>query len=153
MSGYIHVWAFDPGLVTGWCHISVHGDGETGLFNSGQASHLEIGNLLYDNAALRSVVERKTFEVIFVVERFIMNAKVTQSPWSLETIGLIRYFGERYHLPLEMQGPSQVKGLITDNVVKKAGLYLPGQPHAVDAIRHALFYLTVKKKLLQDCLT
>lgn len=146
----IHIWAFDPGLLTGWCHISVH-DGEVGVFNSGETDHLGVGNMLSDNPALKAAVNRPELEVVFVAERFIMNSKVSPQPWSLETIGLIRYFSAIYQIPLVFQAPSEAKNLIKNDVVKRAGLWIPGQGHAVDSVRHALYYL-VKKGLLTECL-
>jgi hypothetical protein len=147
----VHLWAFDPGETTGWCHLSVH-DGEIGCFNSGETAHNGIGNMLYDNPALKIAVGKHEIETVFVVERFVMNAKITQSPWSLETIGLIKYFADYYHVPVEFQMPSQAKNLIKNEVIQRAGLYVPGRGHAMDAVRHALYYLTVKKGLLKECL-
>lgn len=147
-----HVWAFDPGETTGWCHISVHDDGEVGIFNCGEADHNQIGNMLYDNQALKAAINNQAVEMAFVVEKFVMNSKISQSPWSLETTGLIRYFGNHYHIPIHIQTPSQVKNLIKNDVIKRADLYVPGKPHAMDAVRHALFYLVTKKRVLQECL-
>lgn len=153
MSDILHVWAFDPGETTGWTHLSVHSDGEMGIFSCGETDHLGIGNLLFDNQSLRSAACKKEIETIFVVEKFIMQSKITQSPWSLETTGLVRYFASRYHIPLiDTQKPSEVKNLIKDDVIKRAGLWQPGAGHANDAIRHALFYLIIKRGLLQECL-
>lgn len=148
----VHVYSFDPGLVCGWSHISVH-EGEVGVFSCGETNHLGIGNMLYDNPAIRSAVEKREIKIDFVAERYIMNSKITQSPWSLETIGLIRYFTEKYSLPFHLQGSSEVKTIITDKVIKRAGLWEPSEGgHQMDAVRHALYYLTVKRKVLQECL-
>src|SRR5258706_6938499 len=95
MSKMVHLYSFDQGLLTVWCHLSVHindNKGEVGCFQCGEADHVGIGNMLYDNQALRSAAAKKEIEIAFVVERFIMNTKISPQPWSLETIGLIRYF-------------------------------------------------------------
>lgn len=148
----IHVWAFDPGETTGWCHLSVHGS-EVGIFNCGETDHQGIGNLLFDNPALKSAISKKdVVETIFVVEKYIMNSKITQSPWSLETTGLIRYVAVRNQIPLESQTPSQAKNLVSNDVLKRAELYVAGQGHAMDAVRHALYFMIIKKKVLQECL-
>lgn len=147
----IHVWGFDPGETTGWCHVSVH-EGEVGCFNSGEGSHNNIGNMLFDNPALMAAITKPEIETIFIIEKFVMNAKITQSPWSLETTGLIRYFGDYYHVPLHFQSPSQAKNLIKNEVIQRAGLYVPGRGHAMDAVRHALYFLIIKKGLLKGCL-
>ena len=148
----IHIWSFDPGETTGWCHLSAH-DNEIGCFNCGETDLNGIGNLLYDNPSLRAAVSKHdVIETTFVVEKYVMNSKITQSPWSLETTGLIRYFANMYHINLEFQMPSQAKNLVRNTVLNKAGLYVPGQDHAMDAARHALYYLVVKKGLLKECL-
>lgn len=151
-----HVWSFDPGETTGWCHLSVHsdeqGECEVGLFNCGEADHLQVGNMLYDNPALKAAIGKQELEIDFVAERFVMNSKITQSPWSLETIGLIRYFAKIYHIPFHLQAPSQAKNLIKNTVLKKADLYVPGQGHAMDAARHAVYFLVTKRGVLKECL-
>ena len=148
----IHIWSFDPGETTGWCHLSAH-DGEVGCFNCGEADLNGIGNMLYDNPALKAAVAKQDqIETIFIVEKYVMNSKITQSPWSLETTGLIRYFANVYHINLVSQTPSQAKNLIKNETIQRAGIYVPGQGHAMDAVRHALYYLTVKKGLLKECL-
>ncbi len=149
----IHLWGFDPGETTGWCHLSVHDDEGIGIFDCGETDHNGIGNLLYDNPTMKAAVcKADIVETVFVVEKFVMNSKITQSPWSLETTGLIRYFANTYHVPLNFQMPSQAKNLISNDVIKRAGIYQAGQGHAMDAVRHALYYLTVKKGLLKECL-
>lgn len=148
----VHIWAFDPGQTTGWCHISVH-DGEIGVFDSGELDHFAIGNLLFDNPTLRAAVSKQDIiQMDFIVEKYVMNSKITQSPWSLETTGLIRYFAKIYNITLHSQTPSQAKNLINNDVIKRAGLYVPNQGHAMDAVRHALYFLIVKKGLLKECL-
>lgn len=151
MSKMIHIWGFDPGERTGWCHISVF-DGEVGVFNCGETDHIGIGNMLSDNPSLTAAVNRKELEVVFVIERFVMNTKISPQPWSLETTGLVRYFAAHYAIPLHLQAPSEAKGLIKTDVIKRAGLYLPGAGHAMDSVRHALYYLVTKKGLLTECL-
>lgn len=128
-------------------------EGEVGVFNCGETNHVGIGNLLSDNQALKAAVNRRELEVIFVIERYIINSKITPAPWSLETTGLIRYFSAHYQIPLYFQGPSEVKNLIKDPVIKKAGLWSPSEGgHQADAIRHALYFLTTKKGMLTECL-
>lgn len=148
----IHVFAFDPGETTGWCHLSVH-DNEIGIFDCGELDHFAIGNFLFDNQCLRAAVSKQDIiEMDFIVEKYVMNSKITQSPWSLETTGLIRYFAKIYNVPLHSQTPSQAKNLIKNEVIQRAGIYVPGQGHAMDAVRHALYFLVVKKGLLKECL-
>ena len=148
----IHVWGFDPGLATGWCHLSVHFDGEIGIFNCGEGDHFQIGNMLYDNPALKAAVVKREIETVFAVEKFTISPGKTQAPWSLETIGLIRYFSNFYHIPFFMSSPSQHKPLIKDEVIKRAGLWVPGKRHAMDAVRVAMYHLIKERRLLTEWL-
>jgi len=147
----LHIWSFDPGQTTGYAHLSIH-DGEVGVFSCGEADHNGIGNLLFENPSLKAAMVKKEIETVFLVELYKMNTKITPSPWSLETTGLIRYFANRYQIPVLQYTPSQAKNLITNDVIKRAGLYETGKGHAMDAVRHALFYLTTKRGLLTECL-
>lgn len=147
----IHCWGFDPGETTGWCHVSIH-ENEVGIFNCGEGNHVQIGNLLFDNLALKTAVQKAEIETCFVIEKYILNSKISQSPWSLETTGLVRYFTGIYQVPLHFVMPSQHKGLISNDVIKKAGLWVPNKGHAMDAVRLCLWYITSKKRLLQECL-
>lgn len=147
----VHVWSFDPGQTTGWCHLSVHED-EIGIFNCGEADHFQVGNMLYDNPALKAAVKNSCIKTLFVVEKFTMSSKITPAPWSLETTGLIRYFSNYYNIPFHLQTPSQAKNLVPDSLLKKLEIYVPGQGHAMDATRHAVFRLLTKEGCLKKCL-
>ncbi len=147
----IHMWAVDPGKISGWCHLSVH-EGEVSCFNSGETDHIGIGNMLSDNQALISASNKKEIELTIAVEKFVMNAKISPQPWSLETIGLIRYFAARYQIPFVEVLPSAHKNLISDDVIKRAGLWTPGKGHARDAVSVALWFLIAKRGLLKEYL-
>lgn len=148
--GLLHIYSFDPGETTGWCHLSIHED-EVGLFNYGQADHISIGNMLFENAALKQVTSKPEIEIVFVCESY-QQRPGKNTTWSLETIGLIRYFAEKYGIPLHMQQPSEAKSLISNDTLKRAGLWVVGQEHARDAVRHALYYLIKERRLLTECL-
>lgn len=148
----VDLWGFDPGLVSGWAHFSIHED-EIGTFECGETDHIGIGNMLYDNPSLKSAIDKPEISVNFVAERFVMNSKVTPQPWSLETIGLIRYFASHYHIPFELVSPSSHKSLITNDIIKQTGLWTPSKDgHQMDALRIALYFLIVKLGLLKECL-
>src|SRR5260221_9643250 len=52
------------------------------LFSCGETDHIGVGNLLEDNPAIRAAGKRKELEMAFVIERFVMNTKITPQPWS-----------------------------------------------------------------------
>jgi hypothetical protein len=53
---------------------------------------------------------------------------------------------EQYRTKIFYQAPSQ-KSLCDDEAMKQLGVYLPGNPHANDAARHAIIYLRSVKHL------
>lgn len=146
----LHIWSFDPGETTGWTHLSIH-DGEVGHFTYGQADHISVGNLLFENSALKIACPKQEIEIVFVCESY-QQRPGKNTTWSLETIGLIRYFAEKNGIPLFMQQPSEAKSLVTNDAIKRAGLWVVGQEHARDAVRHALYYLIKERRLLTECL-
>lgn len=78
------------------------------------------------------------------VERFVITAqtaKNTQAPWSLEVIGVTRYFAQRWCVPLVLQSAASAKTFATDRRLKQLGWYVPGRGHGNDAARHLLLFL------------
>lgn len=125
------IFSFDPGLATGVCIW------EEGEVDGWECTFRQVGDLL---VALASAVEK---DAIVVTESFTINnqtARNSQAPWSLEVIGLIRYFSMVHHLELVFQQPSAAKRLITDDVIKRAGLWVPGKQHRMDATRHMMLF-------------
>lgn len=81
----------------------------------------------------------------FVVERYIITpatAKMSQQHDALEIIGVIKFLARKYGHALVMQKPAEAKGYSTDQKLKNVGWYQPGKPHARDASRHLLLYLS-----------
>lgn len=125
----------DPGLVTGICSFTVLDDETAACVDHYQLDHLGVGHYF----------ERRNSDwghddIIVAMESFILTpgGKKTAAPWSLETIGVVRYFVERARGGLRMSAPSAHKRLVSDQVLKNAGLWKPGQGHACDAARVAL---------------
>lgn len=142
----------DPGLVTGLCSFNVQ-DSETlpiwGI-EHWQLDHLGTAAFFED---CREIWKRGgPSDVVVAMESFIITpgtSKKTQAPWSLETIGAVRYFVETSGLQLRMSAPSAHKKLISDDVLKRAGLHFPGEGHATDASRVALHVCMVDHKLMR----
>lgn len=138
--------AWDPGLVTGVC-IWENDDVE-----GFQCTFRQVGDLLLALSA-PDVMQK---DAVVVCESFTINnqtARNSQAPWSLEVIGLIRYFSMVQHLEIFFQQPSAAKRLITDDVIKRAGLWKKGAPHQMDATRHMMLYdITSGKGLYKECL-
>lgn len=141
----IEIWACDPGKCSGWAHLTVE-NGEVSFFLAGQTDHFELGDMLRNSKWM------DTMETVFICESYKQNCKMTQAPWSLETIGLVRYWAHYYSIEFYLVNPSEHKSLIKDEVIKRAGLWIPGLPHGMDAIRVGLYWLIKERRLLTSCL-
>jgi hypothetical protein len=127
----------DPGGTTGWALYYP----DLGKFTVGQItgddSHRKVGNLLQYN---------RPAKVIY--ERFDYRAKQRAADLTpVEIIGVIKLYHQN-HPKTELVAQSQLKGktgLWTDDKLKALELYVPGQPHAMDALRQVLYYLTVEQ--------
>lgn len=80
-----------------------------------------------------------------VYESFIYQRRNKVELYPVEVIGVIKLYGEIYDIPLFVQSASQAKGFITDDKIKKMGLWVRGQKHGMDALRHLLYHLIVTK--------
>ena len=80
-----------------------------------------------------------------VAEEFRINihtAKNTQQTWSLEVIGVARYFSwMACGQDLIISGRPAAMNFSTDDRLKAMGWYVPGRPHGRAASRHLLHYL------------
>lgn len=142
----MQIVSYDPGLTTG---VSIYEDGE---FWGEQYTFRQVGDML-QNLSAPGVMKK---DAVVVCESFTINnqtARNSQAPWSLEVIGLIRYFAMVNHLELVFQQPSAAKRLITDEVIKRAELWVPGKPHQMDAVRHMLLFAITAKGMFKEWVT
>lgn len=59
----------------------------------------------------------------------------------VEYIGIVKLVAVNILADVEMQTASIAKGFVKDENIKRLGLWEPGKPHAMDALRHLLFYI------------
>lgn len=84
---------------------------------------------------------RQVGPTVVVCESFKVRRKATAID-ALEVVQDVRTWCKHYEVPLRLQSPSTGKTFWTNDKLKKLGLYLRGQPHAMDALRHWLYYVT-----------
>lgn len=79
---------------------------------------------------------------VLVVENFTWT-NTPAALVSVEYIGICKLYKE-YHsdVKLVIQG-REYKQFWDDGKIKNLGLWTPGSPHAMDALRHLLYYITV----------
>ena len=147
----LRIISWDPGLTTGLCIIENQTPGGQYEFFQQQLTFRQVGDLL-EQWELDNLLSTPC---TFVCESFTITqqtARNSQAPWSLEVIGLIRYFAMKNHVELVFQQPSAAKALVTDDVLKRAGKYVKGMPHACDATRHGVYHAIVDRKVFQEWL-
>jgi len=138
------ILAIDPGLATGIAVVTQK-NGNLSIWSARELDPIKTG--AYAQAMLSDPFVLGASDLEIVIERFTITAataKNSQAPWSLEVIGMIKWL---VHDELNwdpdtiiMQGPAEAKRLITNDILKKHGLWHKGgQGHANDAIRHAVY--------------
>lgn len=134
----MRIVGLDPGKVSGLVSFNVDDD-QVHCLESYELSLMGVGHYL---------ASRLTKETTVVCEAFLITAqtaKNSQAPWSLEVIGLARYFSELNGAQLKMYPPAFHKRLITKKALQKGGLYVAGG-HARDAASVALYHVVVELK-------
>jgi hypothetical protein len=61
---------------------------------------------------------------------------------SSEYIGIVKLYAQATDTPVVWQSPATGKEFWTDLRLKQCGIYIPGLPHARDAIRHYAYWRT-----------
>ncbi len=118
------IMSFDPGYTTG---IAIRDDNHLLL--------LQIKGL----SPLWRELEVEDPDVI-VYEKFFYQRRDKVDLRPVEAIGVIKLYAEQKQIPIAGQSPQMAKRFWTDAKVKKLDLWVPGEPHAMDALRHLLYY-------------
>lgn len=130
--------SLDPGGTTGVCihDTTKHKyDPKLRLFERKQLTgihHVKLWELLGE-----------TLPDVIVCESFVYQRRDNVVLVSVEYIGIVRLFSMVYGIKYKEQPPASAKGLWGDDKLKVIGLHSPGQPHANDATRHLLYYITI----------
>lgn len=144
----------DPGKATGICSVAINPDtGDLAFVECLEVDHMDLGHYMETvYGQWRSLGVKPTI----IIESFTITAataKNSPAPWSLEAIGLVRFFCGKAGFDLVFQTPAQAKRLATNELLKAAGLYVPSPGgHQADAARHVCYYLMTNKGLLQDAI-
>ena len=128
------VVAFDPGGITGVALYDSLVD-TPGMIPVAQLHKLaEVWELLQSTKPDLIVFERFSYQ---------RRDKVVLTP--VEVIGVIKLWADLHDVPYKAQMPSQAMGFWKDDKLKRIEQWRTGQPHAMDALRHLLYYLVVVK--------
>lgn len=132
----------DPGKTTGIMSFTVLEDGTVSCIEPLQLDFIGAG--LYLSQRLKE-------GDIVACESYRFMPKKAQDYSAPEVIGLVRYFCSRLGSDLIMQTPSAVKSLVSNEVLRRSGLYVQGD-HARDASRHAVYAGLTQLGLFKDAL-
>ena len=127
------IMSFDPGRTTG-----------VALIKKSFENAIEVYQAPPDHALLYQDLENiNPTEIVY--ERFQYQRRPNVDLYPVEVIGVIKLWASTHETKITEQTPAQAKNLVTDDKLKKLSLWEPAKPHAMDALRHLLYYLVVSK--------
>lgn len=136
--------SLDPGHTTGWC---LYEDGK--LTASGHAATLAEGWTCIDSL-FRDIQPTMVVYENYRVYAHKLERHSNSEVYTVRLIGVIEYLSEIVHqVPHYNQMAQQAKGFMTDDKLKRWGMYQVGFKHARDAIRHGAYFLLFDKRLDQ----
>jgi hypothetical protein len=155
------VMALDPGGTTGWATYTAERmpavDGPEEYLKEewacGQLGPDEHHGALFDLLGLQQTAEFHVVCESFEFRNTDRRHRDSLNLMSREYIGVAKLFYHQRMAPadfqqLRFQTAGKAKGFIPDSgpmankKIKDAGLWYPNQKHAMDAMRHLLYYLT-----------
>jgi len=124
--------ALDPGVTTGIATVdssmeSIHTD-------QIKVTHRELYGYLSDF---------RPDEIVY--ESFLYRRRDKVVLYPVEVIGVINLYAQTYDIPLYVQSPSQAKAFMPKHKLEALGLWVAGQTHAMDALRHLLYHKIITK--------
>lgn len=134
-----YILSVDPGKTSGWAFY----DTETKQHFSGEAEFFDLCTRV-EKACLRYQSDLQ-----IVAEKFTIapnTHKNTAAPWSLEVIGVLRYFSAQTENDLILTKPSEAKNICKNDRLKALEWFAGGKGHADDASRHLFLHLVTKRK-------
>lgn len=147
LQGLTKVFALDPGETTGYCILDLT-DMHEGVLGATQGqldtSTLPVACKQLSNL-FRKIGPATSWAIIIEDYRVFAWKKDSHSFSELHTakvIGGLCWETTQRGLKYIMQTPQQAKNFVDNDKLKKWGFYHPTQRHAMDATRHALYYLT-----------
>lgn len=126
----MNIVAFDPGFTTGVAFYNEWAEPDGPYWTSEVAGLKALWNIIHEEAPYDRVVYES-----FLYQR---RDKVDLRP--VEAIGVIRLYCILSDIIPVAQTPAHGKRFWTDDKIKKIGLWEPGKVHAMDALRHLLYY-------------
>jgi hypothetical protein len=129
----ITVLSVDPGITTGYCLATV--DRTTIDLWPHQEK--------YDVAPFYSQLDKHGPDHIILEDfEYRKSQRDGLILFSVQLIGVTRLWGKWKTVPVTMQSAAKGKGFYSNDQLKLVGAYKRGIPHAMDATRHLMHWLT-----------
>lgn len=136
--GYL-LW-LDPGETTGYALMRRNTEGVY-LVECGQIQTWPLEFAVHNiSGLLTTKVNKVGFESYHIYGWKLQEHKFQEVP-PIQVIGCLKTLCIQKSIPTIVQNAQTGKAFCTDENLKKWNLYIPGQVHARDAIRHACQYL------------
>lgn len=80
---------------------------------------------------------------LILLEKFTITVQTARkstagSKLDIELCGVVKYLAWKYGIAIREQQPAEAMNFVTDEKLKRLGLYTPGPDHARDATRHLI---------------
>lgn len=155
----MNVMGIDPGETTGWAIGTIEPRTEIAMFGQINGDELIAGGLDVDYPqekyasyraiclALMQIVTNEQVDVC-VIEDFTLRQLTTTKAEGISPVRigamlcvwLYEIMPTEREIRVSWQTPAQAKTVVTDKRMKDLDLWVPGLPHANDAIRHVDLY-------------
>jgi hypothetical protein len=147
------ILGLDPGETTGVCRFEATEVEYEGIYSCDYTfalSQLETKEIGQSYEDLEDLVEGFKPDHIRAEEYRVYGWMADQHSWAVlhtpQWIGAIKVLAHLHSIPISFKLAQQAKAFWNDDNLKACGLYIKGQKHARDALRHTLFYLTFPDK-------
>jgi hypothetical protein len=147
VDGRERIISVDPGLMTGVALLTRNNDKVERTLSDEVKEH-ELAPWLRQCLKDWKTLEGAGVRVTVVYERFTITqetARLSQAPWSLEMIGVLKQVMRDHDYPVELaygQRPGEAKNVVDNKKLRRLELWhVGGAGHANDALRHGVLNL------------
>lgn len=136
-----YLLSIDPGLATGVCLIDLIDPENPVKVWSKEVTIEEF----HDNIE-QLISHEETHVVIEDFKITVETGKLSDAPWSLELIGVVRYLCYLNGKVLDLQLPSQKPFADNDKLRAVDFWHVGGEGHANDSLRHAMVWIVDRNR-------
>lgn len=134
-----HVLSVDPGETTGF---AIFRKGKLETYGQLEVKKKKI-NILEVLVINNSSVINYNYVIIedYKVYPTKLKEHILSGIFPVKVIGALEYIFSLHNIPVVLQMADTAKSFVTDDKLKEWGMWIKGQEHARDAIRHGVYWL------------